>query len=64
VLLHSVEADPQRFGSEAEVGALRVAIDRREVEVEDKAGALGRQLLAERPRALAERFARYWKTAA
>lgn len=64
VLLHAVDAEPARFGSEDELTALREAVDGRRREIEDKAASLGRQLLAERPRALADRFARYWKGAA
>jgi CHAD domain-containing protein len=63
VLLHAVDADPARFGSDDDVDVLRAAIDARRKEIEDKAASLGRQLLAEKPRALAERFARYWKGA-
>ena len=64
VLLHTVDADPARFGGDEDVRALREAVDIRRKEIEDKAASLGRQLLAERPRALAKRFARYWKSAA
>jgi CHAD domain-containing protein len=64
VLLQAVDANPARFGNDEDVGALREVIDARRKEIEDKAASLGRQLLAERPRALARRFARYWKSAA
>jgi hypothetical protein len=64
VLLQAVDANPARFGNDEDVGALREVIDARRKEIEDKAASLGRQLLAERPRALAKRFARYWKSAA
>lgn len=64
VLLNAVDTDPQQFGGEADVAALRTAIGTRRRDIESSAAALGRQLLAERPRALAERFAGYWKTAA
>ena len=63
VLLHAVDADPSRFGGDDDVGALRETIDARRKEIEEKAASLGRQLLAEKPRALAARFARYWKGA-
>ena len=63
VLAHATEAEPRRFGSEDDVAALREAIDARRQEIEERAAALGRQLLAEKPRALATRFARYWKAA-
>jgi hypothetical protein len=64
VLLHAVDAEPARFGGDEDVATLREAIDSRRKEIEEKAASLGRQLLAERPRALVQRFARYWKTAA
>jgi hypothetical protein len=64
VLLHTVDTDPARFGGDEDISALREAIDARGNEIEEKAASLGRQLLAERPRALMQRFARYWKTAA
>lgn len=63
VLLQLVDADPARFGSDTDVAALRTVIGMRRQEIEARVAMLGRQLLAERPRALAERFARYWKTA-
>lgn len=63
VLLHTVNTTPARFGSEDDVTALRAVINARRVEIEGRAAALGRQLLAERPRALVRRFTRYWKTA-
>lgn len=64
VLLQAVDTDASRFGDDGDVAALREAVDTRRKELEDKAATLGRQLLAEKPRALAERFARYWKSAA
>jgi hypothetical protein len=64
VLLHAVDIEAHCFGSSEDVAALRGAIHTRRKDIEERAGALGRQLLAERPRALAERFARYWKRAA
>lgn len=64
VLLLAVDADPARFGGDEDVSALRGAIDTRRKEIEERVASLGRQLLAERPRALARRFARYWKSAA
>ena len=64
VLLHAVDIEARRLGSGEDVAALRGAIHTRRKDIEERAVALGRQLLAERPRALAERFARYWKTAA
>ena len=63
VLLHAVDGDEARFGNAEDVAALREAIVERRAEIEEKAANLGRQLLAEKPRALARRFTRYWKTA-
>lgn len=63
VLLQAVDASPARFGDDGDIAALREAIEERRKEIENKAASLGRQLLAERPRALAKRFARYWKIA-
>ena len=60
VLRHTIDAEPLRFGSDEDRAALREVIDARRREIEERATSLGRQLLAERPQALAERFARYW----
>jgi hypothetical protein len=64
VLLQAVDADPPRFGSYEDVRVLREAITVRRQQIEERAASLGRQLLAERPRALARRFASYWTSAA
>lgn len=64
VLTAAVSASPDRFGSTDDVAALRESIAARLDELEDSAFALGRQLMAERPRALADRFATYWKDSA
>lgn len=64
VLLHAVDTDKARFGGDEDIAALRDAIGARRKEIEARAASLGRQLLAERPRALVQRFSRYWKTAA
>jgi hypothetical protein len=61
VLGDAVAAGPDRFGGPDDVAVLRSAIAARLNEVEDAAVHLGRQLMAERPRALSERFAAYWK---
>lgn len=63
VLRHWVDADPRRFGNDEDVAALRQAIEARHTDIEARAMSLGRQVLAERPRALAERFAEYWRGA-
>jgi hypothetical protein len=64
VLAAAATTAPDRFGSVDDVAALHGAIADRLREVEDSAFALGRQLLAERPRALADRFATYWRDSA
>ncbi len=64
VLKAAAEATPERFGDAGDIAALNEAIESRRTEIETQAFELGRQLLAERPRALARRFSRYWKTAA
>lgn len=64
VLTAAVSGGPDRFGSTDDVAALRQTIAARLKELEDAAFDLGRQLLAERPRALADRFAAYWKDSA
>jgi hypothetical protein len=61
--MHAVDSDETRFGNSEDVAALREVIAARRAEIEEKAANLGRQLLAEKPRALARRFTRYWKTA-
>lgn len=64
VLAAAVAANPDRFGTPEDTTVLHDAIADRLHEVEDAAFALGRQLMAERPGALADRFATYWKQSA
>ena len=63
VLADALEATPERFGDAADGEALRAAIGPRLAEIEHRATQLGRQIFAERPRALAARFTRYWHDA-
>jgi CHAD domain-containing protein len=62
VLRAAVEHAPDRFGPAEDIAALNESIDLRRGEIEKDAFELGRQVLAERPRALAARFTRYWKS--
>jgi hypothetical protein len=64
VLSEAVAQDPGRFGEPADLDELREAIAARTAETETAAFGLGRQVLAETPRAIARRFAAYWKDAA
>ena len=61
VLAAAVAAGPDRFGAPDDVAVLRSAIADRLREVEEAAFALGRQLMAERPSAVSDRFATHWK---
>jgi CHAD domain-containing protein len=63
-LATALAAAPARFGTPEDVAVLLEAISDRWREVEIAAFALGRQLMAERPRALSDRFASYWKGSA
>jgi hypothetical protein len=63
VLKDAIDHAPERFGDEANVAALHEAIAERKDEIEKDAFELGRQVFAERPRALARRFKRYWASA-
>lgn len=63
VLTDAVDRSPARFGDDTDIGILRDAIAERRAEVEKAAFELGRQIFAERPRAVARRFKRYWATA-
>lgn len=63
VLTETIAHTPERFGDEAALGQLHDAIAARSSEIEARAFELGRQLYAERPRAIARRFAAYWGSA-
>lgn len=64
VLALAATQTPERFGDGDTIAVLTPAIAARQSEIEAQAFELGRQLLAERPRALVARLARYWKSAA
>ncbi len=64
VLAEAVKEAPHRFGDAADVEALHKAIGARTAAIEKEASELGRQIFAERPRAVGRRFARYWESAA
>jgi CHAD domain-containing protein len=64
VLADAVAADPPRFGDAADVAALSAASAARMPQIEDEAFELGRQIYAERPKAIARRFRAYWDGAA
>ncbi len=63
VLTDALSGTPERFGDDADRQALHDAIAPRVEEIEGRAEALGRQIFAERPRAVAQRFSRYWRNA-
>lgn len=63
VLGDAVAADPARFGSDEDVAVLTEAAKARRSELEDDAFKLGRQIYAERPKAVRARVTRYWKDA-
>lgn len=63
VLAHALDADPARFGDDSDLAVLRTALAARTAEIETGIFELARQVLAERPKHVAQRFARYWKSA-
>ncbi len=64
VLSEAVAQNPGRFGEAGDVTELSDAIGARMDEIARDAFRLGRQILAEKPRAVQQRFATYWKDAA
>ncbi len=64
VLAETAHHLPERFGDNADVGLMLSVAASSKVEIEQQAFGLGRQILAERPRALARRFAEYWSSLA
>ena len=64
VLSEAIGHDGARFGDAGDVYELRDAITARMSEIAIDAFKLGRQILAERPKAVQQRFASYWKDAA
>lgn len=63
VLAAAVAENPERFGDEADLAILRAVIAVRTAEIAAAAFEFGRQVLAERPKEVARRFERYWKSA-
>jgi hypothetical protein len=64
VLSDAVGRNPERFGDSGDVDVLREAIAARTGEIEAAVFGLGRQIFAERSRAVAGRFTSYWRSAA
>jgi len=64
VLSDAIGRNPERFGDGGDVDVLRETVAARTGEIEAEAFRLGRQVFAERPRAVAERFSSYWRSAA
>ena len=62
VLRDALDHAPQRFGEAADLAVLAATIEARRLEVEQQSFGLGRQINAERPRALCRRYAAYWKS--
>jgi hypothetical protein len=62
VLIEAVDTAPSRFGDETDLDLLRAVARKRRDEIETDAFELGRQVCAERPKAIARRFATYWET--
>ena len=62
VLLDTLDKSPSRYGSPAQLEAVASVAERHSRALEDQAFTLGRQLLAEKPEALIERFQSYWKS--
>jgi len=62
VLRSTVLDDPEAFGTETDVQAFVALLDRRRAELQAEARPLGERLFAERPKQLARRLRRYWKT--
>jgi CHAD domain-containing protein len=59
----AIAATPARFGEAADIEVLVAAIGRRRNDVESSAFGLGRQIFAERPRTVRDRFGAYWESA-
>ena len=51
---------PDRFGDAADLMELNAGVAARRVEIETQVFALGRQVFAEKPEAVAARFRYYW----
>jgi len=64
VLADAMAGDAHRFGEGTDIAALSAACAARMPQIEDEALELGRQIYAERPKALARRIRAYWDGAA
>jgi hypothetical protein len=62
VLRETLLGDPERFGTARDRQAIIGLIDRRRAQLQALARPLGERLFAEKPKRLASRFRRYWKT--
>jgi CHAD domain-containing protein len=62
VLRQTLLDDPEHFGSERDLQSIIGLIDRRRTELQTQAQPLGERLFAEKPKHLARRWRRYWKT--
>jgi hypothetical protein len=62
VLRAKLEERPETGSDNAQLQGLREAIDERSSSLETEAFAFGRQLLAEHPKAMTQRFDAYWTT--
>jgi len=63
VLREEALRNPARFGDRDDIAAVRNSIEQRLPHIERHAFDLGRQIFAERPKAVAQRFRAYWDTA-
>ncbi len=60
VLAEAIAADPGRFGEASDLAVLAAVLQTRKEQVETDAFRIGRQMYAEDPHAIGERFASYW----
>ena len=60
VLAEAMAADPGRFGDSSDLAALAQMLQARKEQVGDEAFRMGRQVFAEEPHAVGERYASYW----
>ena len=62
VLVDTLDKSPSRYGSPAQLETLAGVVERHSKALESQAFTIGRQLLAEKPEALVDRFQSYWKS--
>ena len=60
VLAEAIAADPGRFGEASDLAVLAAVLQTRKDQVETDAFRMGRQVYAEDPHAVGERYASYW----